>query len=130
MAHPVKSPGPVIVSVRAVPAATQRGREIPLGTAKLNVVTASTALGFRVKVRNQGASLTTPVIVTLTIDRRVSMGGPEIQQETLGVIPAHVTKIVTFNHLGEVPFATRTNLTVSLPSGANKVYPVIFSLPG
>jgi hypothetical protein len=129
VARTATSPHASIVSVRALPVAVQRGGEAALTTSKLNVVTASSALGFRVKVRNEGSSLTTPVTVTLTIDRRVTMGGPVIHQETLGVIPAHTTKTVTFTHLGDVPFASQTSLTVRLPSGASKVFPVIFSLP-
>jgi hypothetical protein len=128
MARSASAPTTSIVSVKALPVAVQRGQGL-LTPTKLNTVTASTALGFRVKVRNQGTSYKTYVTVTLTMNRPARAGGPLVTQETLGVIAANQTKTVTFDHLGNVPFATPTNLTVKASNGKAKVYPVIFSLP-
>jgi hypothetical protein len=129
-AKPLKLPVSV-VSVRAFPVATQRGpSKGRLDATNLNVVTASSALAFRVVVHNQSASQQTHVRVILMISRSGQRGSPPIVHTvSVGTVPAKNTRAVTFKHLGAIPFAARTNLSVAVPHGEGRVYPVIFSLP-
>lgn len=101
----------------------------PLLETKLNTVTASSALAFRVVVHNGGTSSDSNVEIVLTIARPRRQGGPMTYQVTVGSIPANKTRTVIFSKLGAIPFATSTSLTVSVPSVTQKLYPVIFALP-
>ncbi len=125
--HPSNGTGPRIVSVRAVPVTLQRETG-PLSRTSLNTVTASTALGFRVEVRNEGTTPAANVTVTVTIARK-HLGGPISHAKTLATIAPRQTRTVTFSNLGPVPFASQTQLKVNVRAGATKTYPVIFSLP-
>jgi hypothetical protein len=117
-----------IVSVTALPTATQPRRG-PLLAERLNTVTASTALAFRVNLRVQAPSQLKTFTVVLKLDRPAGMGGPLVRQRTVSVGSSGQTQAVTFANFGEVPFASRTDLEVKIPSGPGARYPLIFSLP-
>ena len=75
--------------------------------------------------------------VTLTIDRPSSQGGPITKTEKVQLIDPGGEASVVFSDLGQVPFASQTNVTVDVgkvPGETNTgnnsaVYKVIFSLP-
>ena len=113
--------------MRAVPAVLQRGTGL-LSRTSLKTVTASTALGFQVAVRNTGSRRAANVHLTVTIGR-IQPGGPIVHGKTLAVIAPQQTRTVTFSNLGSVPFAAPTQLAVNVRAGAMKTYSVIFSLP-
>ncbi len=117
-----------IVSVTALPSAVQH-QAGPLSAKALNTVTASTALGFVVKLHTPAAAKPTSVTVVLTLSRRGPIGGALVLEQTLGISGPAKTQAVTFTNFGAVPFATRTDLKVSIPTGNTKDFPVIFSLP-
>ncbi|HEX4521288.1 MAG TPA: PASTA domain-containing protein [Gaiellaceae bacterium] len=118
--------GTRIVSVRAVPVVIQRGSGV-LSRQRLNTVTASSRLGFRIEVRNEGSTRTSNETVSLII--RKPVGGSILIARTLRTIAPNQTKTLTFSNLGAIPFASRTRITVALRTGASTAYPVIFSLP-
>ena len=129
-APPTSSAAMSIVSVTAVLPAQHIKTTTPGGSltqSSTNVVTATTALTFKVRVHYAGSSQRAHVAVTLMISRAAFHADPILKSERLAIGP-NQTKSVTFNHLGNVPFATRTNLTVQVASGKVKVYPVIFAL--
>jgi hypothetical protein len=117
-----------IVSVKALPAEIQHG-QAALDAQKLNTVIASTGLAFQVKVANPASSRETNVQVVLSISRPTGQGGPIVEQQTLATIGAHGSATVTFDRVGEVPFAEKTSIRVALPTGETRSYPVVFALP-
>jgi hypothetical protein len=112
----------------------QPGGEVLLST--LTTVTATTTLAFEVTVHNGGDSQEVQIPVTLTI-APAPQGGPITKTQTIDVINPGEDKTLTFSNLGQVPFASQTNVTVdvaTVPGETNKSnnstsYPVIFSLP-
>jgi hypothetical protein len=98
-----------------------------------NTVTAGTDLGFAVTVEDTGDSQEVQVKVTLTIAQSPS---PIVQTKTIDLIDPGQQKTVTFNNLGQVQFATKTQVKVDVqpvPGEKNTTnnsaqYPVIFSL--
>jgi hypothetical protein len=104
-----------------------------LSTDTTNTITASTDLSFAVGVRDSGEAQEVGIQVTLTIEKP---GAPIVKTQTIKVIDPGETKVVTFQNLGQVPFARKTNLKVdvaAVPQEANTgnnsaTYPVIFSL--
>jgi hypothetical protein len=108
-----------------------------LSASTLTTVTATTTLAFQVTVDNGGDSQEVQIPVTLTIDRPQAQGGPITKTQTIDVINPGETKTLTFDNLGQVPFASQTSVKVdvaTVPGETNKTnnsttYPVIFSLP-
>jgi hypothetical protein len=98
-----------------------------------NTVTATTDLAFSVTVADSGDSQEVGIQVTLTIKKTQ---GAIVKTKTIDLINPGQTKTVTFNNLGQVPFAQRTTVQVDVAPVAgehntsnNKAsYPVIFSL--
>ena len=119
--------GTNLVSVRALPA------NQTLQTGADNTVTASTDLAFAVTIEDSGDSQEVQITVTLTIEKS---DNPIVKTEQIDVINPGEQKTVTFSDLGQVPFATKTNLKVDVKavpgetktSNNSATYPVIFSL--
>ena len=119
--------GTNLVSTKALPAnqTLQPGAD--------NTVTASTDLAFAVTVEDSGDSQEVQITVTLTIEKS---DNPIVKTEQIDVINPGEQKTVTFSDLGQVPFATKTNLKVDVKavpgetktSNNSATYPVIFSL--
>jgi hypothetical protein len=119
--------GTGLVSTKALPGGTD------LSTTTLNTVEASEELGFAVTVEDTGCSQEVRIRVTLTIEK-----SPEniVKTQTIGIINPGEQQTVTFRRVGQVPFATRTNVKVEVkpvPSESktdnnSAEYPVIFSL--
>jgi hypothetical protein len=119
--------GTNLVSTKALPAdqTLQQGAD--------NTVTASTDLAFAVTVEDSGDSQEVQITVTLTIEKS---DNPIVKTETIDVINPGEQKTVTFSDLGQVPFATKTNVKVDVKAVPGEVktsnnsatYPVIFSL--
>ncbi len=122
---PSRPAGTQIISVKATPIALQRGNGA-LSQTKLNTVTASSGLGFAVKLRNAANVGASGLLVSVSISRA---GGSIVIQRMVPRLGPKQTKTLTFRNLGAVPFASRTEMTVGLARGATKVYPVIFALP-
>jgi hypothetical protein len=118
--------GTNIVSVKALPGGQT------LNTTE-NTVTATTDLGFTVTIADSGDSQEVQIKITLTIDKA---GNPIVRTKTIPLINAGEEKAVTFTDLGQVPFATKTNLKIDVQpvpgekntSNNSATYPVIFSL--
>jgi hypothetical protein len=123
--------GTNLVAVKAIPS----GQVLTPGT--LTTVTATTSLAFQVTVHNGGDSQEVQIPVTLTIDRPSSQGGPIVKTQTIQLVDPGQDVSVTFNNLGEVPFASQTTVKVDIATVPGEVkkdnnsaqYPVIFSLP-
>lgn len=119
--------GTNLVSTRALPA------NQTLQTGADNTVTASTDLAFAVTIEDSGDSQEVQITVTLTIEKS---DNPIVKTEQIDVINPGEQKTVTFSNLGQVPFATKTNLKVDVKavpgetktSNNSATYPVIFSL--
>ncbi|HLM34553.1 MAG TPA: CARDB domain-containing protein [Gaiellaceae bacterium] len=119
--------GTNLVSTRALPA------NQTLQTGADNTVTASTDLAFAVTIEDSGDSQEVQIRVTLTIEKS---DNPIVKTEQIDVINPGEQKTVTFSDLGQVPFATKTNLKVDVKavpgetktSNNSATYPVIFSL--
>jgi len=119
--------GTGLVSVKALPGGTE------LSTTTLNTVEASEELGFAVTVEDTGCSQEVRIPVTVTIQK-----SPEniVKTQTIGIINPGEQQTVTFRRIGQVPFATRTNIEVevkpvpkeSKTDNNSAEYPVIFSL--
>jgi hypothetical protein len=119
--------GTGLVSTKALPGGTE------LSTTTLNTVEASEELGFAVTVEDTGCSQEVRIPVTLTIEK-----SPEniVKTQTIGIINPGEQQTVTFRRVGQVPFATRTNVKVevkpvtseSKTDNNSAEYPVIFSL--
>jgi hypothetical protein len=98
-----------------------------------NTVTATTDLAFVVTISDSGDSQEVGIKVTLTIQKPQ---GAIVKTQTVDLINPGQTKSVTFNNLGQVPFAQRTTVNVDVApvpgehnTANNKAsYPVIFSL--
>jgi hypothetical protein len=98
-----------------------------------NTVTATTDLGFAVTVEDTGDSQEVQIKVTLTIQQSPT---PIVQTKTIDLINPGEQKQVVFRNLGQVQFATKTQVKVDVapvPEEKNtdnnsKVYQVIFSL--
>ena len=97
-----------------------------------NTVTATSDLGFAVTVEDTGDSQEVQIKVTLTIQQQ----NPIVQTKTIDLINPGEQKQVVFRNLGQVQFATKTQVKVDVapvPQEKNvdnnsKVYQVIFSL--
>ncbi len=108
-----------------------------LSASTLTTVTATTTLAFQVTVDNGGDSQEVQIPVTLTVDRPQAQGGPIVKNQVIDVINPGETKTLTFDNLGQVPFASQTSVKIdvaTVPGESNKTnnsttYPVIFSLP-
>jgi CARDB len=108
-----------------------------LSASSLTTVTATTDLAFAVVVQNGGDSQEVQIPVTLTIDRPQAQGGPIVKTQTISVINPGESKTLTFGNLGQVPFASQTQVRVdvkAVPGETNvsnntATYQVIFSLP-
>ena len=119
--------GTGLVSLKALPAGTD------LSTTTLNTVEASEELAFAVTIEDTGCSQEVRIPVTLTIEKT-----PEniVKTQTIGIINPGEQQTVTFRQLGQPPFATRTNIKVTVKPVPNEAktdnnsatYPVIFSL--
>jgi hypothetical protein len=122
--------GTGLVSVRALPAGTDLSQDT------LNTVEASENLRFAVTIENTGCSQEVRIPITLTIRK-----SPEniVKRQTVPIINPGEQQTVTFSQIGQVPFATRTEITVEVepvkgpPREARTdnntaEYPVIFSL--
>jgi virulence-associated protein VagC len=126
-ATPCSPRGTGLISLKALPAGTD------LSTTTLNTVEASEELGFAVTVEDTGCSQEVRIPVTLTIEKT-----PEniVKTQTIAIINPSEQQTVTFRQLGQPPFATRTNIRVTVKpvTGEAKTdnnsaeYPVIFSL--
>ena len=98
-----------------------------------NTVTATTDLAFVVSIADSGDSQEVGIKVTLTIQKPQ---GAIVRTQTVDLINPGQSKSVTFNNLGQVPFAQRTTVNVDVApvpgehnTANNKAsYPVIFSL--
>jgi hypothetical protein len=98
-----------------------------------NTVTATTDLAFVVTVADSGDSQEVGIEVTLTIQKPK---GAIVKTQTIDLINPGQSKSVTFNNLGQVPFAQRTTVNVDVApvpgehntSNNKGSYPVIFSL--
>ncbi len=98
-----------------------------------NTVTATTDLAFVVTLADSGDSQEVGIKVTLTIQKPQ---GAIVKTQTVDLINPGQTKSVTFNSLGQVPFAQRTTVNVDVApvpgehntSNNKGSYPVIFSL--
>ena len=125
--RPCTPRGTGLGSVRALPAGTD------LSTDTLNTVEASENLGFAVTIENTGCSQEVRIPVTLTIRK-----SPEniVKTQTVAIINPGEQQTVTFRQIGQVPFATRTAITVDVKPVTGEArrdnnsaeYPVIFSL--
>ena len=119
--------GNSVVSVQAVPAG------ITLSTDTENTVRATTDLAFEVAVQNSGDFTEVSVAVTLTIQQAPQ---PIVKQGKIDIINPGETQTISFGQLGNVQFATRTQVKVDVqpvPGEENTTnnsasYPVIFSL--
>ncbi len=119
--------GTGLIVTRALPS----GKELSTDTD--NTVVSSTNLGFQVVVKDTGDSQEVQVKVTLTIQQNPS---PIVKRQTIPLINAGEEKTVTFSHIGEVAFATRTTVKVDIapvpgesnPDNNSAQYPVIFTL--
>jgi hypothetical protein len=119
--------GTGLISVKALPSGTE------LSTTTLNTVEASEELGFAVTVEDTGCSQEVRIPVTLTIEK-----SPKniVKTQTIPIINPGEQQTVTFRNIGQVPFATRTNIKVEVKAVQNEsktdnnsaTYPVIFSL--
>ena len=119
--------GTGLVSTKALPSGTE------LSTQTLNTVEASEQLGFAVTVEDTGCSQEVRIPVTLTIRK-----SPEniVKTQTIPIINPGEQQTVTFRNIGQVPFATRTTITVAVKPVTGETrrennsaeYPVIFSL--
>ena len=104
-----------------------------LSTDTENIVTAGTDLGFAVIVEDTGDSQEVQVKVTLTIQQQPS---PIVATKTIASINPGEKVTVTFKHLPQVQFATKTTVRVDVQpvkgeanaSNNSAEYPVIFSL--
>jgi hypothetical protein len=119
--------GTGIVSVVAQPGSQT------LSTSTENTVRATTELAFDVTVKDTGDNQEVKIPVTLTIQQSPN---PIVQTKTIDLINAGEQKTVTFDHLGQVQFATKTTVKVDVQpvpgeknlSNNSADYPVIFSL--
>lgn len=125
--RPCSPRGTGLVSVRALPAGTD------LSTTTLNTVEASENLAFAVTVEDTGCSQEVRIPITLTIRK-----SPEniVKTQTIPIINPGEQQTVTFRQIGQVPFATRTSITVDVKPVTGETrrennsaeFPVIFSL--
>ncbi|HEY8644683.1 MAG TPA: hypothetical protein VIL77_02255 [Gaiellaceae bacterium] len=101
-----------------------------LAHGQLNTVVATTALAFRVAVRNE-SGVARRAKVTLRINRG-TLVDPLVVTRTLGLVRPHRTKAVIFSKLGNMAFAQKNNLIVRVSGHAARtrfaVYRVIFAL--
>lgn len=123
-----------IVAVDAVPypqpsaAVPKRLRNgVILRPTKLNVVTKTSGLIFKVTIRNVSGSDKTRVRITLMISRPTLR--TLVKTEKVDAIGQNQVKTVTFRNIGRVPYADKTTVRVSVENGGQGTYPVIFSLP-
>lgn len=106
-----------------------------LSATTLTTVTATTNLAFTVDVHDGGDFQEVQIPVTLTIPQ--STGGPITKTQIIQVINPGKDVILTFDNLGEPPFASQTTIKVDVKgvpletnlSNNSTSYPVIFSLP-
>ena len=119
--------GTGIVETKALPSG------VVLSTDVENIVTAGTDLAFAVTVEDTGDNQEVQIKVTLTIEQQPS---PIVATKTIDSINPGESKAVTFSDLGQVAFATKTNVKVDVQPVEGEAnadnnsasYPVIFSL--
>jgi hypothetical protein len=122
--------GTGLVSVKALPSGTDLSRDT------LNTVEASEELGFAVTIEDTGCSQEVRIPITLTIRKQPTS---IVKRQTVAIINPGEEQTVTFRRIGQVPFATRTEITVEVepvkgPPRETRTdnntaqYPVIFSL--
>lgn len=126
-AAPATAPPITIASVEVTFPTHQRNGG-SLSSARLNVVLTAGVVAFRVVVRNSGRIDQTHIAVKLVIDRG-SRSGPIVKTETLDGLGPGQSKTIPFSHVGTVPFAIQTSVTVELTGGGSRAYPVVFALP-
>ena len=103
-----------------------------LDPTKRNIVTATSALAFRVLIRNNTHSRHHAEL-TLAINRLPQMRPLVVQQ--LIVVGPNQTKAFTFGNLGPLQYAQTTLLDIEVSygltgvNGSHEAYPVIFALP-
>ena len=98
-----------------------------------NTVTATTDLAFVITIADSGDSQEVGIKVTLTIQKSQ---GAIVKTQTIDLINPGQSKSVTFQNLGQVPFAQKTTVNVDVAPVAGEhnttnnksSYPVIFSL--
>lgn len=129
--------GTGIVSVEALPNGLGGKPEV-LQSSTLNTVTTSSNLLFQVTINDEGDFQEVHIPIQLVIARTAAAGGPITKTSTVDLIDPGQNASVTFNDLGNVPFASQTTVTVDVAavcgetdlSNNHAQYNVIFSLPG
>ncbi len=104
-----------------------------LSSGRENTVTATSDLRFAVSIQNTGRAAVRHVQVTLRVQQSPS---PIALSRTAGVIRPGRQRTIVFSNLGQVQFATRTTIRVSIVpvlgegnvANNTATYPVIFSL--
>jgi hypothetical protein len=102
----------------------------PLSRQHLNVVTVHPNLAFKVAIRNGGAPR--QLKVTLNITRTPSTIGPIVRTKSVA-FASEQTRVATFGKLGQVAFAVRETLKLTVADPRTRElwvfrYPVIFAL--
>jgi hypothetical protein len=123
--------GTNIVSTEALP------DKKTLSESTSNTVTGTTTTAFVVTIHNGGDSQEVGIKITLTIQKTAGGGNAIVQTKTVDVIDPGKDKSVTFDNLGALPFAEKTNVSVDVApvpgeqtkSNNHATYPVLFSLP-
>lgn len=116
-----------IASVKALPSGQVLAKDTE------NTIFASTDLAFEIAVQNSGDFQEVGVSITVTIQQSPQ---PIVKRQKIDLINPGETETVIFRNLGQVQFATRTQLKVDVQpvQGETNVannsvqYPVIFSL--
>jgi len=109
-----------------------------LRAGKLNTVTTSSSLVFRVTIHDGGNFQEVQIKVQLTIGGPQQQGGPINRTSTVQLIDPGDDQSVLFGDLGQVPFDSQTTVTVNVAGVCGETnlanntasYNVIFSLPG
>jgi hypothetical protein len=128
--------GTNLVSVEALNGSGGKPQILTAG--KLNTVTTSSSLVFRVTIHDGGNFQEVQIKVQLTIGGPQEQGGPINRTGTVQLIDPGDDQSVLFGDLGQVPFDSQTTLTVNVASVCGETnlanntasYNVIFSLPG
>jgi len=128
--------GTNLVSVEALNGSGGKPQVLKAG--KLNTVTTSSSLVFRVTIHDGGNFQEVQIKVQLTIGSPQQQGGPINRTSTVQLIDPGDDQSVLFGNLGQVPFDSQTTVTVNVASVCGETnlanntasYNVIFSLPG
>jgi len=116
-----------IASVKALPPPVQRAGGV-LSAGKSNVVFSAGFVSLKLALRNAGSSAADRVRVTIVVSRG-GHGSPLSTSETVGEIGPGETATVTFAHVGKVPFAVQSSLTLEVNGVTRRVYPLVFVSP-